>query len=254
MEFKKISELSEKLKEYVKEVEEETGRPVLIKNVQDVGLNGMSAVLRLDSKYIQVEIIEKLFHDSKGEIDQEGIEFVIAHEVTHGLLAYKKKYYCLGIVRKCNKLEKDSIDLIHSMIEDLVVNKIMHENNFQVLPKRYINRVKDEIEDLLKGKDCYENYNKYPLIFKERYIAYRHIMSWGVLKYFNPGEFDKIIIYKFLKLFQKSYPKQYEEAEQIIKIILKNDIFTPEGCRKTTKESLDLWNLTNLVKFYIYTC
>ena len=252
LELKKISKLSEKVEGYIKKVEEETGRPALIKSVQDVGLNGMSAVFILDPKYIRVEIIEKNFYDSKGEIDQGGFECVIAHEVTHGLLAYKKKYYQLDIVHKCNKLEKDSIDLIHSMIEDLVVNKIMHENNFQVLPKRYINRVKDEIEDLLKGKDCYENYNKYPLIFKDRYIVYRHILSWGVLKYFNPGEFDKKIIYKFLKIFQKLYPKQYKEAEQIIKIILKNDIFTPEGCRKATKESLDLWNLTNLVKFYIY--
>ena len=253
LELKKISKLSEKVEGYIKKVEEETGRPALIKSVQDVGLNGMSAVFILDPKYIRVEIIEKYFYDSKGEIDQGGFECVIAHEVTHGLLAYKKEYYQLDIVHKCNKLEKDSIDLIYSMVEDCVVYKIMHENNFQLLPKRFINRVKDEIEDLLKGKDCYENYNKYPLIFKDRYIVYRHIiLSLGVLKYFNPGEFDKNIIYKFLKIFQKSYPKQYKEAEQIIKIILKNDIFTPEGCRKATKESLDLWNLTNLVKFYIY--
>jgi hypothetical protein len=65
------------------------------------------------------------------------------------------------------------------MIEDLVVNKIMHENNFQLLPKRYINRVKDEIEDLRKGKDCYENYNKYSPIFKDRFMVYRYILAWG---------------------------------------------------------------------------
>jgi len=167
LELKKISKLSEKLKEYIKRIEEETGRPALIKSVQDVGLNGMNAVFKLDPKYIHVEIIEEKYYDSKGEIDQEGIECVIAHEVTHGLLAYKKKYYQLDIVHKCNKLENDSIDLINSIVEDCVVYKIMHENNFQLLPKRYINRVKDKIEDLLKGKDCYENYNKYPLIFKD---------------------------------------------------------------------------------------
>jgi hypothetical protein len=192
-----ILKLSEKLKEYIKEVEEETGRPVLIKNVLDVGLNGMSAVFRLDPKYIRVEIIEKIFYGSKGEIDQEGIECVIAHEVTHGLLAYKKNYCRLDIVHKCNKLEEDSIDLIHSMIEDLVVNKIMHENNFQLLPKRYINRVNDEIEDLRKGKDCYENYNKYPPIFKNRFMVYRYILAWGVLRYFIPGEVDKKLFINF---------------------------------------------------------
>ena len=250
LELKKISKLSEKLKEYIKKVEEETGRPALIKSVQDVGLNGMSAMFVLDPKYIRVEIVEKLFYNSKGEIDQEGIECVIAHEVIHGFLAYKKKYYQFDIVGRRNKLEDNSIRLICSMIEDLVVNKIMRENNFQLLPKRYINRIKDEIEDLRKGKDCYENYNKYSLVFKDRYIVYRYILSWGVLKYFNPGEIDKKIIYRFLKIFQKSYPKQYKEAEQIIKIILENDIFTPEGCCKTIKECLALWNLTNLVEIY----
>lgn len=247
-----ILKLSKKIKEYIKDAEKETGRPVLIKNVQDVGLDGMSAVFRLDPKYIRVEIIEKKFYDSKGEIDQGGIECVIAHEVTHGLLAYKKKYYQFDIVGRHNELEEDSVSLINSMIEDLVVNKIMHENNFQLLPKRYINRVKDEIEDLRKEKGCYENFNKYPPIFKDRFIVYRCMLAWGILRFFVPGEIDKKTIYKFLKIFQKSYPKQYEEAEQIIKIILENDIFTPEGCCKTIKECLALWNLTNSVE--IYTC
>lgn len=134
------------------------------------------------------------------------------------------------------------------MIEDLVVNKIMYENNFQLLPKRYINGLKDDIEDLHKGKDCYKNYNKYPPIHKNRFIVYRYILAWGVLRYFIPGEIDKKTIYKFLKIFQKSYPKQYEEAEQIIKIILEKDIFTREGQCKTIKKCLALWNLINLVE------
>lgn len=50
----------------------------------------MDSVFLLDPKYIRVEIIEEKYYDSKGEIDQEKIESSIAHEVTHGLLAYKK--------------------------------------------------------------------------------------------------------------------------------------------------------------------
>ena len=244
------SKLSEKLKGYIKKVEEETGRPALIKSVQDVGLNGMSAMFVLDPKYIRVEIVEKLFYNSKGEIDQGGFEHVIAHEVTHGFLAYKKKYYQFYIAPKCNKLEDNSIRLICSIIEDLEVDNILHENNFQLLPKRYINRIKGEIKDLSKGKDCYENYNKYPLALKDRFVVYRYMLSWGTLKYFNPREIDKKIIYKFLKIFQKSYPKQYEEAEQIIKIIPEKSIFTREGQYKTIKKCLALWNLANLVEIY----
>lgn len=252
LELKKISKLSEKLKEYIKRIEEETGRPVLIKSVQDVGLNGMNAVFKLDPKYIHVEIIEEKYYDSKGEIDQEGIECVIAHEVTHGLLAYKKKYCQLDIDCRCNKLEEDSIKRLISMIEDLVVDKIMHENNFQILPKRYIKRIKDEIEDLRKGKDCYEKFNKYFPIYKDRFMIYQYMLAWGVLKYFKLIGINKKTICEFLKIFQKSCPRQYEEAEKIKEIVLKNDIFTPEGYRKTIEECLELWNLTDLVNLYTY--
>jgi len=247
LELKK-SKLSEKLKEYINKVEEETGRPALIKSAQDVGLQGMNAVFKLDPKYIRIEIIEEKYCDSKGEVDQEGIECVIAHEVIHALLAYKKKYYQFYILPKCNKLEDNSGGLICSMIEDLVVNKIMYENNFQLLPKRYISGLNDDIEDLRKGKDCYKNYNKYSPIHKNRFIVYRYILAWGVLRYFIPNETDKNTICKFLKIFQKSYPKQYKEAEQIIKIILEENIFTREGQCKTIKKCLALWNLINLVE------
>jgi len=64
--------------------------------------------------------------------------------------------------------------------------------------------------------------------------------------------YSKKIIYKFLKIFQKSYPQQYEEVKKIKAIILENDIFTPEGFYNTSKKCLDLWNLTNLVELFTY--
>jgi adenylosuccinate synthase len=47
----KILKLSEKVKEYIKKVEEETGRPVLLKSVQDVGLEGLDSVSKPDPIY-----------------------------------------------------------------------------------------------------------------------------------------------------------------------------------------------------------
>jgi len=250
--FNKLSKLSEKLEEYIKKIEEETGRCVRIKSVQDVGLNGLSSEVELDPKYIRVRIIEDKYYDpKKGEIDQEGIECVIAHEVTLGLLDYKKKYCRLRFFPRCNKLEKDSVGLIYSMIRDIMANKIIHEKNFQTLPKHCIDSLKDNIKKLRDGKDPYKNYDKYPLIFKNRFMVFIFIRAWGILRYFNPGEIDKKTIHKFLKIFQKSCPKQYKEAEKITKIIFENDIFTPEGHNNAIKECLDLWDLTNLVDIYI---
>jgi len=211
----------------------------------------MDSVFILDPKYIRVEIIEEKYYDSKGEIDQEKIESSIAHEVTHGLLAYKKKYCQFRFVRRYSELENLSASLLATMIEDIVVNRIIHENNFQPCTQHYINMVQYEIKKARKGEDCYKKYNNSP-IFKDRFMVFRYILAWGFLRYFNSGEIDKKTLHKFLKIFQKSYPKQYEEVKKIKEIILENDIFTPEGFSNTIKKCLDLWNLTNLMK--LFTC
>lgn len=251
--FNKL-QLSEKLEKYIKKIEEETGRPSLIKNVQYVGFDVMVSAFRLDPEFILAEIIEEKFYDSKGEINQEDIECMIAHEVTHGLLTYKKKYCQFKFVLTPSELEESSASLLFTMIEDIVVNKIIDKKHFlQPLIKPYINWTSNrEIKPLSEGKDCYEYFNKYSPIFKDRYMVSRYIQAWGFLKYFNFNDYNKGIINKYLEIFQKSYPRQYEQAIKIKDIILENDIFTPEGYCNTIKECLDLWNLTHLVG--IFTC
>ena len=257
LELKKISELSEKLEGYIKKIEEETKRSALIKSVQDVGLYGISAVFKLDPKYILVEIIEDKYLDFKGEIKQEEIEYMIAHEVTHGLLAYKEKY-CQFRLRlrpsRTNnmyyKLVEDSAILLFTMIEDIVVSKIIYENNFQQYPQTYISQIEYEIECVRIEEDAYKPYT--PLKFKYRYMVFRYILAWGLLKYINLDKIGKKTIYEYLKIFKKSHPKQYAEAKKIKEIILENNIFTPEGYNNTIKKCLDLWNLTNLVEIYIF--
>jgi len=45
-----------------------------------------------------VEIVEKGFFDQKKEnIDQEDIEWAIAHEISHGFLCYKKSTTSLNL-------------------------------------------------------------------------------------------------------------------------------------------------------------
>lgn len=257
LELKKISKLSEKLKEYIKKVEEETGRPVLIKSVQNVGLGGISLAFISDPecKRIQVEIVERDFFDQKKEkIDRGDIEWAIAHEISHGFLCYKKKHYQFEFksVFLLSKLEENSVRLLFTMIEEALADKIMYENNFQPLPKGYIDNLKGAIKMMQDGKDSYKNYDEYPLIFKNRFMVFTFIIAWGHLKYINLNGIEKKTIHKFLKMFQKSCPKQYEEAKNVEEIMLENDISTTEGFNKAIKKCLDLWKLTDLVR--LYTC
>jgi len=253
--------LSEKVKAYVEKIEKETGYNVLIEGVNNnVGVSGTDTAMMLDheNKYIYVKIIEKEYKkDSKGEIDQEEIDSTIAHEVTHGLLSLKKKYCQLRFFPLCSKVEKQIVNILLSMIEDIVVNKIIHEKeNYRPYANFYITMTKRETKAARsgKGEDFYKDRTIDP-VHKDRVMAWRYIQAWGYLKYFNLDKINKKhkdIIRKFKKEFKKSYPKQYKEAEKIIKVILENDIFTPEGFYNTIKKCLDLWNLTNLVEFYTF--
>ena len=236
--------LSEKVRAYIEEVEKETGYNVSIENFQ-----GGDARVTLDHKhkYIHVEINEEGYKEDS----EEEIDFTIAHEVTHEFLSLKKKYCRLS----CGDEMRDTVERIEtrlaSMIEDIVVNKIIQKKNYRPYSTQCLDDVKWETKLARKGLDCYKSYNNDPT-YKDMYMVSRYIQAWGILRYFNPGEINKKTIHKFLKIFQKSYPKQYEEAEKIKEIILENDIFTREGYCKTIKECLDLWNFTHLVG--IYTC
>jgi len=55
-------------------------------------------------------------------------------------------------------------------------------------------------------------------------------------------------IEKYLQAFQKSFAKQFAMADKIKKLILKYDIFTPHGHRKTIEAVVKLWHLDALVE------
>lgn len=201
----------------------------------------MFAVFKLHPVYILVEIIEKELNS------REEIECIIAHEVTHGLLAYKKNYCRYNtLILNNSEEEGKSADMLFTMIEDIVVNKIIDKNNFlQPFLKSYINTViKREIEPLRDRKDCYEVGNHYP-IYRDRFMVWRCIQAWSFLKYFDFDNDSKRIICEYLELFKKSYPEQYEQAIKTKEIIRKNKIFTSEGFCKAIKKCLDLdfWNI-----------
>jgi hypothetical protein len=248
--FKKLSKLSECLEGYIKKIEKETNRFAQIKNVKSVGISGIFAGFMLDPTCIVVEVVEEDFLNLKEERNQqEAIDCVIAHEVTHGLLAYGRNYCQHNLVLDNTELKGRSADILFTMIEDIVVNKTVDENNlFQPIIKVYIDRVIErEIIPLREGKDCYEVNNHF-LIYRNRFMVWRYIQAWSALRYFDFDNDDKKVINEYLERFQNKYPQQYEQAIKTKEIISENDIFTVEGFYKTIKKCLDLdiWNIQDI--------
>ena len=233
-------ELSEKIKAYIEKIEKETSHSVLIEMVQDVGLRGMKAEFELDPEYIRVKIVQN--------IETEKIEQSIAHEITHGFLACKKKYCQLEYLHEPDEIEENSVIIIVNMIEDIVVNKIIQEEYFQPYPYDYLDKIKNDTKNIRKSKGELPQLHQ-DSVLKDRFMILRYIGAWGFLKYFNLDSFNRRVISKFIKSFKKSYPKQCVAAEQVEEIILDNNIFTSEGYYNAIKRCLELWNLVDLVKF-----
>jgi hypothetical protein len=234
--------LSDQLQAYIAKIEQETGRQVMIQVVQNVGLSGMTARFSEHPTNILVEVVQAFQHDNQ-------IEQSIAHEVTHGLLAYAKGYCQIGYKHHLTKLESDSIGILGTMIEDIVVNKIIQENGFLAYTSIYLDTVKKEIKAIRKNQDYYQEFQN---PFKNRFMVFRYIMAWGFLKYFDLDESSRKIIARFENDFRLSRPIQYTAANQVKEILLQHNIFTAEGYCQAISESLKLWDLYNLVNINSY--
>lgn len=236
----KILKLSEKVKEYIKNVEEETGYIVSIKDFK-----GRGAIVTLDNenKYIRVEINEE---ESKNESEEE-IDYILAHEVTHEFLSLTQGYCRIRADSKTN----EKILFLVSAIEDIVVDSIIQENNFSSNHDFYLNEIRISNKGIRKHAHKNRNYfdaDKGDIKFI--HLVADYILAWNYFKYSKPDKIDKKALHKFLKTIQKFCPKQYEEAEKITSIITKNGIFTSEGYNKTIMECLKLLNLIDLVEVY----
>jgi len=221
--------LSEKLATYLNNIQKETGREVKFKNADGVGMPGMVAVFREHPYCIDVLIA------ADSQLTEAELEHSIAHEATHGLLVYGRGYYTPFLKNALSTTEKRSLDLLFTMIDDIVVNRIIDEAGFSPYSGIYLATVVEETEAVRKGEDYFNQFSDVPLLFKGRFMVFRYIIiAWGFLKYFNLEPQARRILKTFVNVFKK--------------LVVNNSIFTPEGHRKTVEGVLKLWGLQDLVE------
>jgi hypothetical protein len=234
---------SPQLATYINKIQTETGRTIVIERTAELGL-GMLSALQDHPRYILVRIaVER----QGRRITEQEIEYSIAHEITHGLLIYKEGYCQAVFQRPATNTERKTVSLLLTMVDDIVVNKIISDNGFRPFSPLYLSMVEKEIRAVQRGIDIYNRISNDPLI-KGSYMVSRYITAWGFLEYFELERDERYILRTFLESFQELYPDQYEMAEHIKAIVMHHDIFTPSGHRKTIKQILSLWRLDDLVK------
>lgn len=232
---------SSKLQNYLKKIEIETGKEVKVLESPHLGLKGMWAAFSYHPNFIVVIIRSNI------EKTNDDLERSIAHEVTHGYILFKKRYCRPNFTFAAEDNDKKDIQLLFTMIDDIVVNKIISEYNFSPFGSEYLPAVENEIESMLAGVDIYRKFSD-DLLFDDLLMITRYIIAWGFLEYFELDSSDYSIIKKFTEVFEYTYPLQYKIASQIKQIINSNDIFTSNGHCKAMEEILKLLKFFNLVK------
>ncbi len=232
---------SVKLRDYLKRIETETGKEVKILESPYLGLKGMWAGFRYHPDFIIVII------RSDVQKTNETLERSIAHEATHGYILFKKQY-CRGeFPESTEDSDKKDIQMIFTMVDDIVVNKIISENGFTPFGVEYLNVVQREIDSMLAGVDFYRQFSD-DILFDDLLMITRYIIAWGFIEYFELSGSEHEILKKFLDVFKDTYPLQYGIASQIKQIIRSNDIFTSSGHCKAMIDILNLLKFDKMVE------
>lgn len=229
---------SAELSKYLNKVQIETGRKIEFRPTTNLGIPGMTFAFKLDPSCIPI------MYKEGTDLGNPEHEHSIAHEATHGYLLYKLGYSYP--IPKHKPARNGHVSLLFTMIDDIVVNKIIQKEGFPPFDPVYLTMVERETKAARKGSDrLYGEFSHDPL-FKDRFMAFRYILAWGSVNYCDLEPYARRTINKYLKAFQKSFAKQFTMADQIREVILQHDIFTVHGHRKTVEAVARLWHLDDL--------
>jgi hypothetical protein len=234
-----MDNISSKLDSYLNMIKEQTQRELLIEYIDDFEVSGMQAAFRNHPTHINIII-------KKSVIGGPEFENNLAHEATHGLLNYGKKYFSPVPIQGLANNDLNLFGLLTTMVDDIVVNYHLSAEGFRPYSEVYTGMVRKEIDFYNKRLDIYNSFTD--PVFKSKFKIFRYVLAWGFVKYFDISSQDKTLLEKFLKTFKNTFPLEFKEAEYITKKIEKFDIFTQSGHEKVIRFILKQWKLDSKIQ------
>jgi hypothetical protein len=242
----KIS-LSVHATKFLEWIKTETSKPINIEISDDIGAS-MAAAYTTSPDEIKIKLSRQCL------LNERLIDHSVCHEAVHGLLEHKQGYYYPHVIESLTIEERNLCSLVMTMINDIVVNKILADNGFSPFSTAYIRQVRREIKAINDNNDIYKEHLKIGTTFYNKFKIFRYIMAWGFLKFYKLNEEEGEIISRYIKHFKRYLHEYVDEVTEITRLIEKNDIFTAEGNRFVIEELIRKWGLSKkicLKSFYI---
>lgn len=235
---------SHKLTSYLEHIQKETGHEIKFMESSNLGIKGITAAYQYHPDYILI-----ILNPDYPRL-AEDLERSIAHEATHGYLIYGRGFCRTNFPKNIPDDYKRDVQLVLTMLEDIVVNRIIAENGFPPYGHEYLPMVNEEIRVASLGEEAGEEfYHKFAdTPHREALLMIsRYIIAWGFLNYYILKEEDTELIRRFTNSFKKYYPDYHEFAEKIVDIIKKKDIFQAPGECEALHEILKLLKMDGSV-------
>ena len=231
-------DLSEKLRAFIDEVEEETGRSVVFKPSCKIwNLKRVTAAFEQDP----ADIVVLYYPDAS----RERLDSNFAHEIAHGLLVYARGYYPLSVKEHTSIVQRRSIRNVENTALDIVVHKHLFDKGFVPFSATYPNTLRTATRDAKRNRTFFNNLPAG--LERETFMVLYYLVGWGYLEYLALERPMRTAIRRFHDRFRRAYPSECQNAHRFRDIIRKNNIFGREGYHKTLREALALWALCDLV-------
>jgi hypothetical protein len=238
-------DFSPKLNKYLEKIQAETGREITFQENTNLGIKGITAAYQYHPEKLII-ILNPEYTRAR-----EDVERSIAHEATHGYIIYKlgfcRSKYHEGVPGDY----KQDVQIIFTIVEDLVVNRIIQDNGFPPFGHEYLPTLREEIrvarEGEIAGEAFYHQFTDNP--HREALLMIsRYIIAWGFLKYYNLEVGEEKLIRDFTMVFEEFYPDYYQYAAQLVGILEGKDIFKSHGECQAIREILRIFNMDKNVE------
>ncbi len=232
------SELPTRIGDYVDTVSREAGRPVNLVRVKDPPRSGTPVALQLPPAEFAIHVWQGL------DVKAPAAERLVVHELTRGRLLYARGYVRLEPAAGIAESERQSLVVVSTMVDDVVVNAVMQREGFTPYDNVYMEEMARETRSAEAGKDHYVQFSFDPA-FKRRFMIFRYVLAWGTLQYLTLSSFESRRINRFLKAFAKAYPKTWQASERVQGLFTAHDAFTAAGHRDIVGGVLSDWSLAH---------
>ena len=235
------TQVSDRLNDYILEVEDTVGRQVQIEPFSGATTEGpIIAALNVGPSYPNIDIQYRPLRPLK----DQSIEKAIAHELTHALQIYSLRYPIIDAPDDVSSEEVQKAADIMDFIDDIVIDTLIQKRGFPPTTPDHLKTFEHNCEVLehAENSSSIDAHEEDPIKVEIKFIG-DYIYAWGLPRYAVLDELTLGIFKRFTRIFPQVLKHEFKKVRQIKKLMSTYDIFNKNGRTKVIKGSISLWPL-----------